>query len=97
MFSFKNIGRKLMSLARVMMWIGIVCSVIMGLCVILAPDMLNVTYNGSPVEINSGARIISAVFIILIGSILSWVGEMATYGFGHLIDTVDKIKNSDAE
>lgn len=87
MFSFKNVGKKIMALAKVFMWIGIVCSVLLGLGMILLPDAIKV--NG--VDIPQTANIICGIFVIVFGSICSWVSELITYGFGHLIESVDKL------
>jgi len=72
---FDNVGGKIKSLAKVFCWLGIFVSIIVGIAMILIS--MN-SYNG---EIFS----LIGVVIIILGSILSWIGSLLIYGFGELV------------
>ena len=67
---FKNIGGKIKTLAKLVTWIGIIGSIIGGIII-----MSN----------NEGLAIVG-LLVMLIGSLISWVGSFFTYGFGELIE-----------
>ena len=74
---FDNIGGKIKTLAKVVCWIGIVASVILGLL---------------------SMNVITALLIMGIGSLSSWIGSFMTYGFGQLIENTDiLVKQSQGE
>ena len=70
---FNNIGRKIKALAKVICWAGILSSVLIGFS---AVSSIN----------DEVAGFISLVSIIGFGSFGSWVGSLAFYGFGELIE-----------
>lgn len=70
---FDNIGGKIKTVAKVMCWIGIIASVIIGF-VMLVQD-----------EDTAFAGILTMLF----GSLGSWVGSFITYGFGQLVENSD--------
>lgn len=72
---FDNIGSKIKTLATVIAWTGIIASLLTGF-VLMAED--------------AGAAFIG-LLIMVIGSLMSWVGSFMTYGFGHLIENTDKL------
>ena len=72
---FRNIGSKIMTLAEVVCWIGILLSVFSGIALI---------------AIRSENTLLG-ILIIVIGSLFSWIGAFFTYGFGHLIQNTDYI------
>ena len=67
---FNNIGGKIKSLAQVVCWIGIICSVISGIAIMATDEDLA----------------FSGFVIIVIGSLVSWVSSFTLYGFGQLIE-----------
>lgn len=67
---FDNIGGKIKTLASVIAWLGIVCSVIIGIVFIATAEKL----------------IFAGIIIAIVGSISSWVGSFLLYGFGELVD-----------
>ena len=72
---FDNIGGKIKSLAQVVCWIGILCSVISGI-VIMATDE-DLAFLG--------------FVVMVIGSLVSWVSSFTLYGFGQLIENTDQL------
>lgn len=84
---YKNIGRKIKILAKIICGIGIAGSVIVGLALILAGSNELGTYLVGSLWNMSGTRmIISGILIMIFGSLLSWIGSFATYGYGELIE-----------
>ena len=75
---FDNIGSKIKTVAQVVCWIGIICSVISGI-VMMATDE-DLAFLG--------------FMIIVIGSLISWVSSFTLYGFGQLIENSDKMVQS---
>ena len=84
---FDNIGQKIKTLAKVICWIGIVTSVI-GAIVLFAVAGSGSGYNR---DIFSGIYKITAVAILILGPLASWVSSFVHYGFGELIDVNKEI------
>ena len=72
---FSNIGRKIKTVAKVVAWIGIGCSILAGLAGLASPLT-------SPIP---------SIIVAVIGSLASWIGSFCLYGFGELIDKVSAI------
>ncbi len=72
---FDNIGRKIMPLAQVVCWIGIVGCVITGTVLLFIDEDL----------------VLTGILLAVFGSLLSWIGSFFLYGFGQLIDNTDTI------
>lgn len=72
---FDNIGGKIKSLAQVVCWIGIVCSVLYGIILIVADEDL--AFLG--------------FVVMVIGSLVSWVSSFTLYGFGQLVENTDQL------
>lgn len=70
---FENIGNKIKTVAKVVCWIGIIASLIIGF-ILLVQD-----------EDTAFAGILTMV----LGSLGSWVGSFITYGFGQLVENSD--------
>ena len=70
---FDNIGSKIKTVSKVVCWIGIIASIIIGF-VLLVQD-----------EDTAFAGILTMV----LGSLGSWVGSFITYGFGQLVENSD--------
>ncbi len=81
---FTNIGNKIKTLAKVLCIIGIAFSVIMGLVVMIAPAA-----SGSSA---AGVGVVGGILYIVLGSLISWLASLTTYGFGHLICNTEEIK-----
>lgn len=84
---FDNIGSKIMKLAKVLCWIGIILSVISGI-IIIAGGANNSRVYGY----NSGPSVLTGILTIVLGCLASWIGSFFTYGFGQLIENTDNIR-----
>lgn len=69
---FDNVGGKIKTVAKVVIWVGISASVISGFILMLQED--------------TG---IIGLFIMMIGSLISWISSLMTYGFGQLVENSD--------
>ena len=76
---FENIGRKIKALAKVICWIGIIASVVVGVIIIYDWSVQSYRYRDS-------AELITGIVVIILGSLLSWVGSFVLYGFGELVE-----------
>ncbi len=83
---FTNIGRKIQMLAKVLCWIGIAASCIYGIIVIVSGTSISRYLGGG------GSLVLAGVLIMLLGSLLSWVGSFVLFGFGELIERVKNIE-----
>ncbi len=72
---FNNIGRKIKILAQVICWIGIICSVVLGVVIMATEDDLPVL----------------GFVLMLIGPVVSWVSSFVLYGFGQLIENTERL------
>ncbi len=79
---FKNIGSKIKTLSKVVCWLGIITSVLLGVLTIIA------AFSEGNVDIS---EIVMGVIYIIGGSIASWLGSFFTYGFGEIIDKLSEI------
>lgn len=70
---FDNVGGKIKAVAQVVTWLGIVVSVIAGLNIISIDEGL--AFQG--------------FLVMVLGSLLSWLGALTLYGFGQLIENTD--------
>ena len=78
---FKNIGGKIKGLAKVICYVGIAISVIAGIVMI---GFGSFSYNGDTM-IGVGFA------VMLVGSLVSWIGSLFAYGFGELIENTTVI------
>lgn len=78
---FGNIGGKIKGLATAISVIGIGVSVICGIIMIIAGGATG----------DSGVTIGMGFAVMIIGSLLSWVGSFFAYGFGELIENTTVI------
>ena len=90
---FKNIGKKIKVLAKVLCWIGIICSILIGLAIILLSFTETVDVPGTEVSVSGVGGLIAGIVFIVLGVLISWIGSFTTYGFGELIDNVKKIND----
>lgn len=72
---FDNIGEKIKTLAKVITWLGIIASVIVGLVL-----MVSNRYTPLP-----------GLMVLILGGLVSWIGSFVLYGFGQLIVNTDKM------
>ena len=94
---FKNIGGKIKGLAKFFCWLGIVVSVIIGVTMIVGAIMGGPKPSYGRFTTTNSAMIVAGVLVIVFGSLLSWVGSFALYGFGELVDNSRKLVESKKE
>ncbi len=75
---FANVGQKIMDLATLVCWLGIIGSILTGIIMMAAAEEL----------------ILAGLLIAVGGSVASWIGSWFTYGFGELLETVKKIEKN---
>ncbi len=88
---FDHIGGKIKTLAKILCWVGIVFSVLIGIIMIAQGNNAQVSYNGQSVQ-TSG--VVAGIIIIVLGCLGSWVGSFFAYGFGQLIENTDAIRSN---
>lgn len=76
---FTNLGGKLMMMAKILCWLGIVASVIAGI-VMLATSRGN------------AGMIVGGILVIVIGSLVSWIGSWAMYGLGEVVKEAEQLR-----
>lgn len=81
---FNNIGGKIQALAKIICWIGIILSVVLGIFFCMIDN-----YTLGPME--KGVQIFIGILIMGIGSVFSWVGSFLLYGFGRLVENSDSL------
>ncbi len=93
---FSNIGHKIKILAKVMCWIGIGISIVVGIITIVASSAVSGMsyYSGYSSSGLAGLGVLGGILIILLGSLLSWLGSFVLFGFGELIDTNTQIRDA---
>lgn len=79
---FDNVGGKIKGLAKISCWIGIICSVIVGIVIVV---IMKSIADKSGNESHSIFVLIAAA-VIAIGSFWSWLLSLGVYGFGELIE-----------
>jgi len=72
---FSNIGGKIKGFAAFICAIGIFCSIVAGVMIMLADE----------------SAIALGLIIAVVGSLISWLGSFFSYGFGQLIENSDKL------
>ena len=82
---FDNIGSKIMKLAKVICWLGIIASVISGIAMIV---------QSSRSRYSAGSGVLIGILTIVMGCLISWIGSFFTYGFGQLIENTDHIRQN---
>lgn len=73
---FQNVGSKIMSVSSFFCWFGIILSIILGIV------LLGIGASSR----NGGMLIFIGILVAIIGSVLSWLGSLITYGFGELVN-----------
>ena len=80
---FDDIGGKIQGLAKVICWIGIIASVITGIAMITSATNRYYTNQG---------LLWTGIAVMILGSLLSWVGSFTLYGFGELVENSSVIR-----
>lgn len=88
---FTNPGSKIKSYAKVLFWIGVVISVLIGISVMAGGAVVS-SYSYGGVSAGSVVwNIISGLIVIAIGVVISWISVLALYGFGTLVENSDTL------
>lgn len=87
---FENIGGKIKGLAKFICWVGIVICVIAGIIMFIQAG--EAYYSADRTVL-----IITGLAIIIVGSLMSWIGSFLLYGFGELVDNSSKIRQELSE
>ena len=72
---YSHIGRKIMVVAKIFAWIGIVASVVGGLAMMAMNSDL----------------VIPGIVLAVLGSLMSWINSFLLCGFGQLVDNSDEL------
>lgn len=85
---FDNIGGKIKTWAKVLCWIGMLTSVIVGIVTMVAGSS-GARYYGSGM---TAGGFFGGLLIAVVGALASWIGSFLLYGFGELIETSKAIE-----
>ena len=83
---FDNIGGKIKGLAKIICWIGIIACVITGIALISDASKGDRYY-----RYTDGGEVFAGILVMILGSVLSWVGSFVLYGFGELVENSAKL------
>ncbi|MBE6733508.1 MAG: hypothetical protein E7561_05895 [Ruminococcaceae bacterium] len=88
---FNNIGQKIKTLAKFIMWLEIGLSVLSGLGVIIE-IMISVEVD----TVLQGVLflilgLVLGAIVVVIGGFIAWVSVLTLYGFGQLVENSDKL------
>lgn len=87
---FRNPGGKIKSYAKVLFWIGVVISIIIGVIEIGSSFVAAAySYQGSFGTILLG--ILGGILTIAIGTLISWLAVLTLYAFGTLVENSDEL------
>lgn len=87
---FHNPGAKIKAYAKVIFWIGVVISVLLGVVAIGASFVTaSYVYGNSAGTILGG--VIRGILITAIGVLISWVSVLTLYGFGVIVENSDEL------
>lgn len=87
---FRNPGRKIKSYAKVLFWIGVVISIIIGVIEIGSSFVAAAySYQGSFGIILLG--ILGGILTVAIGTLISWLAVLTLYAFGTLVENSDEL------
>lgn len=87
---FRNPGGKIKSYAKVLFWIGVVISIIIGVIEIGSSFVAAAySYQGSFGTILLG--ILGGILTVTIGTLISWLAVLTLYAFGTLVENSDEL------
>ncbi len=90
---FDNIGGKIKTLAKVLCWIGIILSIILGIVAIIGGASQSSSSYGYSSR-SSGASVLGGILTMVLGSLGSWISSFFAYGFGQLIEDTEAIRRN---
>ena len=77
---FYDVGNKIKKIAVFFMWLGVICSIILGLAA------------GAPVGYRDEFNVLSFLLVAVAGSFSSVVSALVFYGFGEAFENIAKIR-----
>lgn len=85
---FTNVGKKLQKVALILFWIGIILSIVLGILLMASGNVsvntnFGYDYGAAPQRVSG---IIPGIIVIIVGCLGSWIGALAIYAFGQLVD-----------
>lgn len=87
---FRNPGGKIKSYAKVLFWIGVVISIIIGVIELGSSFVAAAySYQGSFGTILLG--ILGGILTVAIGTLISWLAVLTLYAFGTLVENSDEL------
>ena len=95
---YNNVGNKIMGLAQVLCWLGIIASIAMGVLLITIPDamVLDFTYRMRlrlPFSVTE-VPVIAGIVVMVVGSLISWLSSWLLFGFGQMVRDAHIIANN---
>ncbi len=78
---YRNVGQKIKTVASIFCWLGITCSILIGLWSVW--KIIEYT------NIIKYELIVPIVLYVLAGCLVSWLSSLVLYGFGQLVDNSD--------
>ncbi len=95
---FSNPGKKIMTVAKVLFWIGAVLSALYCAMIVLVSVAGFQGLNGSGLTVPAAstpvAGIVAAVLTLVIGVAGSWIASLILYGFGKMIENSETVAAS---
>ena len=88
---FDNIGGKIKGLAKVICWIGIIISVIVGI-ILLANSTIDYGKGIFGGKQTDPLMVAAGLGVMIVGSLFSWLGSFVLYGFGQLVENSSSIR-----
>ena len=77
---FSRAGKKIQVFAKILFWLGIIASIIVGVLMIINGNNLNKIYT-------DGSYMVLGGFCVIVGgSFVSWFCSLLLYGFGTIVD-----------
>lgn len=72
---FKNIGKKVKTVAEVLFWFDVVLCVLLGIVIIVAAVMEE-----------QASAVLTGFLVMILGPVISWLSAIMVYAFGELVD-----------
>ena len=88
---FKNPGRKLKGLAKVIFVLSLLVYIVIGIAIMAGMPI------GDNAPVSGATAIIAGVAVIAVGFLVSWLSSIFTYADGAAVDDLQTIKNIQLE
>lgn len=88
---FTNIGGKLKGVAKIVFWIGVIGSIILGVCVMFWRNIVPVvSWYGYHTGITFGS-FLCGLLVMVLGIFCSWLSVIRLYAYGVIVENTDKL------